>query len=78
MSIHLWEVLADAIHRLRAASAFVSLLALLGLALVALFAGISRPVYGSVVVASGSCGSSTSREMRRSLLENPDRDGGPR
>jgi hypothetical protein len=36
---------------LRAESAFVSLLAVLGLALVALFAGISRQAYGSVVVA---------------------------
>ena len=40
------------IHRLRAASAFVSLLALFGFALVALFAGISRQAYGSVVVAA--------------------------
>ena len=52
VSIHLREVLADPIHRLRAASAFVSLVALLGFALVALFAGISRQAYGSLVVAA--------------------------
>jgi hypothetical protein len=51
MSIRLREVLAEPIHRLRAESAFVSLLAVLGLALVALFAGISRQAYGAVVVA---------------------------
>jgi hypothetical protein len=51
MSIRLRAVLADPIHRLRAESAFVSLLAVLGLALIALFAGISRQAYGSVVVA---------------------------
>jgi hypothetical protein len=51
MSIRLRAVLAEPIHRLRAESAFLSLLAVLGLALVALFAGISRQAYGAVVVA---------------------------
>ena len=51
MSIRLRAVLAEPIHRLRAESAFVSLIAVLGLALIALFAGISRQAYGSVVVA---------------------------
>lgn len=51
MSIRLRAVLAEPIHRLRAESAFVSLLAVLGLALVALFAGISRQAYGAIVVA---------------------------
>jgi hypothetical protein len=51
MTIRLRAVLAEPIHRLRAESAFVSLLAVLGLALVALFAGITRQAYGSIVVA---------------------------
>jgi hypothetical protein len=51
MSIRLRAVLAEPIHRLRAESAFLSLLAVLGLALVALFAGITRQAYGEVVVA---------------------------
>jgi hypothetical protein len=60
VSIHLRAVLAEPIHRRRAGSAFLSLVALLGFALVALFAGITRQAYGSlaVVVALGLLGRS--------------------
>jgi modulator of FtsH protease len=51
MSIHLREVLAAPIDRRRAEGAFFSLLTILGFAVVALFAGITRQAYGSCAVA---------------------------
>ncbi len=50
VSIHLEEVLADQFHRRRAESTFISLLLVLGGALVLLLPGLPREVYGVLCI----------------------------
>jgi modulator of FtsH protease len=51
VSIHLDAVLADPLHRRRAASTFISLLVVAGAALSMLAPGITREVFGSLALA---------------------------
>jgi modulator of FtsH protease len=55
VSIHLQAVLADPVHRRRAESTFVSLLVVLGAALLLLLPGLSAEVYGSVSIVIAVC-----------------------
>ncbi len=50
VSIHLEQVLADRFHRRRAESTFISLLIVLGGALLLLLPGMPREVYGSLCI----------------------------
>jgi modulator of FtsH protease len=50
VSIHLDAALADPVHRRRASSTFISLLAVAGAALAMLVPGITREVYGSLAL----------------------------
>jgi modulator of FtsH protease len=50
VSIHLQAVLADPVHQRRAESTFVSLLVVLGAALLLLLPGLTANVYGAAVV----------------------------
>jgi modulator of FtsH protease len=66
VSIHLQAVLADPVHKRRAESTFVSLLVVLGAALLLLLPGLSADVYGSVSIVIAVCMSA--RAIRSALV----------